>query len=349
VFFVLSRLALGNTDRSQDSGQAIQEVLVKRKGFTLIELLVVVAIIALLISILLPSLSRARELAKRAVCASNLRGIGQGMHIYANDNSEWFPAHFFRNQPVAIGPPTTTGVQYVEMLGADYNEPVTLGDDVATNKSHPSRSLFLLVISGAQTTGQFICPSSADEEDDMRNRGDYANPKPESAARAGKTRFDFAGYTKLSYAYQVPYGRRGRPRETLDSRMPISADKGPYFEAMTGSNNQWVEGCYKDARRTGFDPPTQWSGEDVVAVIKKSNEEWQYYNSVNHNQEGQNILFVDGHADFARKPIEGISKDNIYTANDGDYQQQINSVIGVVGTTSSKIAPLTQTDSYLVP
>ncbi|MGE3182486.1 MAG: type II secretion system protein, partial [Phycisphaerae bacterium] len=63
----------------------------RRKGFTLIELLVVVAIIALLISILLPSLSRARELAKRAVCRANARGIAQSCHLYANDNREWFP------------------------------------------------------------------------------------------------------------------------------------------------------------------------------------------------------------------------------------------------------------------
>jgi prepilin-type processing-associated H-X9-DG protein len=53
--------------------------------------LVVVAALALAISILLPSLSRARELAKRAVSASNLRGIGQGCYIHANDHDGRFP------------------------------------------------------------------------------------------------------------------------------------------------------------------------------------------------------------------------------------------------------------------
>ena len=46
------------------------------------------------VSILLPSLTRARELAKRAVCMSNLRGIGMGCHIYANDHQEKFPEDF---------------------------------------------------------------------------------------------------------------------------------------------------------------------------------------------------------------------------------------------------------------
>jgi len=62
-----------------------------RRGFTLIELLVVVAIIALLVSVLLPSLAKAREQARKTVCLSNLHQMGNGMSAYSSDFRQTLP------------------------------------------------------------------------------------------------------------------------------------------------------------------------------------------------------------------------------------------------------------------
>ncbi|HVT81976.1 MAG TPA: prepilin-type N-terminal cleavage/methylation domain-containing protein [Phycisphaerae bacterium] len=62
-----------------------------RRGFTLIELLVVVAIIALLIAILLPSLGKAKRKAYSAKCLANVKGLGTAAQTYIGDYSSVFP------------------------------------------------------------------------------------------------------------------------------------------------------------------------------------------------------------------------------------------------------------------
>lgn len=63
----------------------------KDKGFTLVELLVVISVIALLMGILMPALGKARNVAKRTACQSNLRQIGVAFRAYLDDNSDIFP------------------------------------------------------------------------------------------------------------------------------------------------------------------------------------------------------------------------------------------------------------------
>lgn len=65
----------------------------KRTAFTLVELLVVIGIIAVLISILLPSLKQARESANTVQCMSNMRQIGMAILMYSNENGGSLPIH----------------------------------------------------------------------------------------------------------------------------------------------------------------------------------------------------------------------------------------------------------------
>jgi prepilin-type N-terminal cleavage/methylation domain-containing protein/prepilin-type processing-associated H-X9-DG protein len=82
-----------------------------RYGFTLIELLVVVAIIAVLVSLLLPALGQAKETAKKVACGSNMGQVGRAVYAYAQDNADNLPPFTNSSNPgyTNFGPYTANG------------------------------------------------------------------------------------------------------------------------------------------------------------------------------------------------------------------------------------------------
>jgi len=309
------------------------------------------------IGFVVPLASRPRITSKLDVCAWNLRGIGQGMEVYANDNSDSYPIVLFH--PAPDDGSNATEVSFVGQLGVNrrsclvpkprehslgkipdssYLDPNTPNVTAVQNAIHPSRSLFMLVVDGTCTAKQFICPVSQDTEDDLGRAHPY-----EIASQPALNRFDFLGYSHLSYGYQLPFGRFGRLSEDLDARMPLVADKGPFYTAGTPRSDDSIP----DQPTAPPGSPVTISGATTAADVQRlSPGQWRPYNSRNHRQEGQNVLRVDGSVVFERTPIVGIGQYNIYPLQ-GPGGTALDVMLGLVP--ADKQGPRTNTDSVIVP
>jgi len=265
----------------------------KRQGFTLVELLVVIAIIALLMGILMPALARVRQIAFRMVCGTNLSGIGKAMLIYANDYEDEMPRAGGRNSTWAQTIPHWDATNRFDAYGVSAT-----GDGGTANIS----SCFYLLVKYAEVTPKsFIC------------KGDSGTSefKPADDGAGNRDLIDLWDFgiepsTHCSYSYHMPFGLYALTTSS-EPGMAVAADRNPWMDSPAADAPDFPN---------GYDPT---GGKEAIKAG----------NAIAHQQDAQNVLFLDIHVGQMKNPFCGINDDNIYTYWDaGDIRIGAPPVIG---------------------
>jgi len=202
----------------QESGRFLRKESLGLMGFTLVELLIVIAIIALLLSILMPSLRKAKSMAMRLKCAHNLKQIDLAVSFYLNENDNTYPC---AQDPVSTEPPywlwMGRGWRFLvePYLGGniDANNPSVLfcPQDYAAKDKYESTSY----------SYSMAFYHSPEQIDDMNSPADtYNNPQPSIPQRS----MDVARPSG-----KILIG------EWLSSHLPINNDQG--WWCWQGSRN----------------------------------------------------------------------------------------------------------------
>ena len=312
----------------------MRSYIVKKRGFTLIELLVVISIIALLIAILLPSLARAKELANRAVCSANIRGIIQSCYIYAQSNNSQFPATPLTSTvggmtaggapggpPAAPATPNTAGAVTAAWY-ATAGEP-TLGD--------PLSCLWMLVLQGQDTPKSFICPSdpiattpSLEYQTTTATSAQYYFNFDEALAVGGDNTNGQGESYSIAFPWSATGGVGGWWTDNSGSDVPEVSDMAPSFN--TGATGTL---------------------ERNTTVAVTGNTYGNYiYNSGNHNGDGQNVGFGDDHVGWEVNPYVGQSGDNIFTFDTGGGPGSSSATQNSVTSASAAISVYSNTPPY---
>jgi hypothetical protein len=288
------------------------------RGLAMRDVVALLVVLAFAVGLLMPMLARAGAGSTREKCAKNLSGLGKALLIYANDYDDELPRAGGRNSnwaPVSWAAPT-------RRLAYSITSPAGAGGNATIT------SCFYLLVKYAEVhPKQFVCendPCACEFVFDKEaNRGTISE-----VTQAWD--FGSAPQTHCSYAYHAPWGQYAATTSSVPSFIVV-ADRNPYI-ASPG--------------RKAKSYPRSADGTRVFKGKSGTIADQLYGNTDIHQEEGQNVLSIDGHVAFQTRAYCGLDEDNIYTvsavADKGD-PMGVAPIVATAGAT-----PTNREDAVLV-
>jgi len=242
----------------------------------------IVPIVQLIVIFVIPTLPGFRNtMPPGIVCGFNLSTLGKAILIYAGDYDEKWP--------IAGGANSVWTARIPDWKANNPIDAFDLQADKSGGRASISSSLYLLVKYCDVTPKTFVC------------KGDYGTTpfKPAKYGVNDELRMDLWDFgpnppKHCSYSYHQPYGP-----------YPLTTSCEPGL-AVAADRNPWIDSPFQKARDfQAFDP-------------NGGTEQIRAGNTCVHKEDGQNVLFLDGHVSFKRNSICGVNDDNIYTCCDGE-------------------------------